>query len=199
MSTSPAKLTPMAIAVLELLHEGPMHPYEMRRLMRERGGHLRLKISAGALYRTVERLTEAGIVEIVETNRDGNRPERTVYALTGKGRDLFATSALDMLAVPAEEYPQYPLAVSVIADLDRDDVISALKSRLLHLENKLASRDVVSNHLTENKTHRMFVLDHEYYVHMWRAEYDWTKRLLDDIETERLTWPEKKPRNDDEQ
>ena len=29
--------TPLALAVLNLLHERPMHPYEMQQLMRERG------------------------------------------------------------------------------------------------------------------------------------------------------------------
>ncbi|WP_026197409.1 PadR family transcriptional regulator [Sciscionella marina] len=186
------KLTPMAIAVLELLHERPMHPYEMRRLLRERGAELRVKISAGALYRTVERLTGDGVLEIVETSRDGNRPERTVYAVTGKGRDLFASSTLDMLAVPAEEYPQFALAIDVIADLEPEAVRAALNMRLMYLDNKLASMSVVDRYTTEGKTHRMFLLDHEYRIHMWRAEREWTRNLLDDLETERLTWPENK-------
>lgn len=185
----PSELTPMGIAILELLHERPMHPYEMRRLLRERGASLRLKISAGALYRTVERLTEQGVLEVVDTNREGNRPERTVYAVTGKGRDLFATSTLDMIANPAEEYPRFPQAVDVLADLNPEDAISALKTRLLHLDNKLASVEITDKHLAEKQTHRMHVLAHEYYAHMWRAEREWVENLINDIETERLTWP----------
>jgi hypothetical protein len=41
-----AKLTPLGIAVLELLHEKPMHPYEMATLMRERYVDTRVNVKA---------------------------------------------------------------------------------------------------------------------------------------------------------
>ena len=40
-----AKLTPLGIAVLELLHEKPMHPYEMAQLMRERYVDTRVNVN----------------------------------------------------------------------------------------------------------------------------------------------------------
>ena len=78
-------LTPLALAILRLLHERPMHPYEMHQLVRDRGTDFVIKVRAGSLYHAVERLAMLGLIAPVETGRDGRRPERTVYAITDAG------------------------------------------------------------------------------------------------------------------
>ena len=71
--------------VLALLGEGDMHPYEMIRLMRLRRDDRLVTITNGTLYHTVGRLERAGLLAEVGVDRDGNRPERTTYALTDGG------------------------------------------------------------------------------------------------------------------
>src|SRR5690242_14900046 len=68
-----------ALTVLCLLRERPMHPYEMQRLIRERHKDEFLDLKRGSLYHAMERLQAAGLVEPMETFREGRRPERTVY------------------------------------------------------------------------------------------------------------------------
>src|SRR3954454_13480761 len=75
-------LTPLALAVLSLLNTEPMHPYEMRQRIRDYGIDHAVKVAPGSLYHTVERLAGQGLIEPVETTREGRRPERTVYAIT---------------------------------------------------------------------------------------------------------------------
>src|SRR5487761_1129824 len=70
--------TPLALTVLSLLGERPMHPYEMQQLIRERHLDFAIKLKGGSIYDTVERLAAAGLVEVKETSRTGRRPERTV-------------------------------------------------------------------------------------------------------------------------
>src|SRR5919201_1249145 len=79
--------TPLALAVLNLLNEAPMHPYEMQTKMRERGHERAIKVKPASVYDTVERLAKLGFVEPVETACEGRRPERTVYRLTPHGAD----------------------------------------------------------------------------------------------------------------
>ena len=83
----PLPRTPVALCVLSLLNERAMHPYEMRSLMRERGHDRAFRIRESSVYDTVARLAERGFIESVEVNREGRRPERTVYAITEAGRD----------------------------------------------------------------------------------------------------------------
>ena len=74
-----------ALTVLCLLREGPLHPYEMQRLIHQRHKDKLLDLRRGSLYHAVAQLQRAGLIESVETRRAGRRPERTVYRLTRAG------------------------------------------------------------------------------------------------------------------
>src|ERR1700687_4243935 len=77
----------LALAVMSLLSQQAMHPYELGRNLREHGDDRSIKFNHGSLYMVVVQLARAGFITEQETSRDGQRPERTVYALTDAGRD----------------------------------------------------------------------------------------------------------------
>ena len=83
--TRPLPRTPVALSVLNLLAERPMHPYEMRVLMRQRHHDRAFQIRESSVYDTVARLADRGLIEPVEVSREGRRPERTVYSITETG------------------------------------------------------------------------------------------------------------------
>src|SRR5262249_7502199 len=101
----------LALAVLLLLGESPMHPYQMHRMLRERRKEDVLDVRPAAIYRLVERLDGAGLIEPLGTSREGKRPERTVYRLTDGGRELSDESLREMRAMPAREDPSCPGAL----------------------------------------------------------------------------------------
>ncbi|WET80489.1 PadR family transcriptional regulator [Amycolatopsis sp. QT-25] len=186
-----AKLTPLAMAVLELLHERPMHPYEMAQLMKERYVSTRVKVKAGSLYHAVDRLAENGFVEVVETQRDGKRPERTVYAMTEAGRDEFVDRAQDMLATPAEEYPEYLSALAAIDELGRETTLTQLRHRVLRLQAAIASDQVVLENLAEeHKLPEIYWLDWSYATARRAFELEWTRKLIEDLESGRIRFQE---------
>ena len=76
----------LALAVLSYLTQGPMHPYELGRTLRDHGDERSIKFNHGSLYMVVQQLERAGFVATQETSREGQRPERTVYAITDAGR-----------------------------------------------------------------------------------------------------------------
>ncbi|MFL6122264.1 PadR family transcriptional regulator [Actinophytocola sp.] len=193
MTRSTAPLTPLAMAVLELLHERDMHPYEMTQLMRERRVDLRVKLRPGSLYHTVERLEGQGIIEVVGTQRQGRRPERTVYALTEAGRDVFVEQARAMLATPAQEYPQYPVALSAANELDQDDALAQLRTRVLALRARIAADQVIIDHRLTRHLPKMYWIEFDFTHHQRQAELAWTERLVEDLESGRIPWPDADP------
>src|SRR5262249_12827128 len=132
----------LALAVLLLLGESPMHPYQMHRMLRERRKEDVLDVRPAAIYRLVERLDGAGLIEPLGTSREGKRPERTVYRLTDEGRELSDEWLREMLAMPAREYPSFPAALSMAGVLPPDAVAQELKRRALAIEGNLARMDV---------------------------------------------------------
>ncbi|MDQ7802886.1 PadR family transcriptional regulator [Amycolatopsis sp. A133] len=180
------KLTPLGIAVLELLHERPMHPYEMAQLMRERYVNMRVNVKAGSLYHTVERLHRHGFIEVVDTQRDGKRPERTVYGMTQTGLDEFNQRARELLGDLAEEFPAYLSGLAVIDELGRETSLIELGHRITRLRAAVAADEAVLLRLAEDGTPPVYWLDWKYKCDQRKFELEWTERLFGDLESGRV-------------
>src|SRR5262245_60377410 len=118
-----------ALTVLCLLHEGPMHPYEMQRLIRQRKKDEFLDLKRGSLYHAIGRLQRAGLIEVVSVSREGRRPERTVYRLTSEGEQERLSWMRELLSNPAHDSTQFFAALSFIALMHPDDVREHLEVR----------------------------------------------------------------------
>src|SRR6516162_10501112 len=96
-----------SLTVLCLLYTRPMHPYEMQRLIREWHKDEFLDLKRGSLYHAIDRLRRAGLIDPVETSREGRRPERTVYRLTEQGQRETLVWLRELLARPVREPGQF--------------------------------------------------------------------------------------------
>ena len=109
------KRSPLALALLALLHESPMHPYKMQRLIKERGKDQVINVEQRAsLYQTINQLLREGLIATWETSRPEGFPERTLYKLTDLGHETTLAWMREMLSTPAQEFPEFPAAVSVL-------------------------------------------------------------------------------------
>src|SRR5579884_466505 len=101
-----------ALTVLCLLRERPMHPYEMQRLIRRRHKDEFLDLKRGSLYHAINRLEKAGLIEVVETSREGRRPERTTYRVNEAGVDVLLEWLREMLSRPSRDPNEFLTAVA---------------------------------------------------------------------------------------
>src|SRR5215831_19269698 len=83
----PGARTLWSLAVLALLRERSMHPYELQRVMHQRHTDELLALKRGSLYHAINQLQRDGLIEPIEISREGRRPERTVYQITPDGED----------------------------------------------------------------------------------------------------------------
>ena len=167
-----------------------MHPYEMKTLMRERGHDSVVRLKGGSVYDTVERLLREGLIETVETSKEGRRPERTVYAINDAGRDELKAWMADLLSKPVNEYPQFTSALAfVVLMADLEEVISLLKLRAAALEAEIAGGDSMLRSMTEDEIPRIFGIELEYTQAMRRAELAWVRQFIDDLRRGDL-WPD---------
>src|SRR5271170_3620348 len=88
------------LAVMALLREAPMHPYQMQKLLRERHKDELLVLKRGSLYHAIHRLERAALIAAVLTGRQGKRPERTTYRITASGRKELLRWLQQMIGVP---------------------------------------------------------------------------------------------------
>ncbi len=180
--------SPLALAILALLYEAPMHPYRMQQLIRERGKDKVINVQRrGSLYQTIGQLERAKLIRVRETIREQNRPDRTIYELTDAGFQTARTWLREILSTPSLEFPEFPAAVSFLPLLPPDDVLrqmeireAALVEQLAAIEDELRSLDGVLP--------RLFLLEEELMRATLVAELQWVRSLIDDLRSEVLTW-----------
>jgi DNA-binding PadR family transcriptional regulator len=185
--TSMSYRSPWALTILSLLDERPMHPYEMRRLVRQRGKAEQVDLRPGSLYRTIERLERAGLLEPVETTREGRFPERTIYRLSEHGQEELYEWMRELLSTPMKDFPQLLGALSVLAILEPDDARVQLEGRVIRLEGEIAALETQGRRL-RGALPRLFMIESEYAIALRKAELGWVADLIEDLRTGRLTW-----------
>jgi DNA-binding PadR family transcriptional regulator len=188
----PLPRTPVALSVLNLLNERPMHPYEMRTLMRERGHDRAFRIRESSVYDTVARLADRGLIEAVEVSREGRRPERTVYAITEAGRDELLDWLWELTSVPASDYPEFAAPLMFIYVLGRDRAIAALSHRAARLEAEISSSGAFTRVMLAEVVNfpRIFGIEEEYAQAMRKAELAWVRATVAELKDGTFPWPE---------
>jgi len=180
--------SPLALAVLTLLHEAPMHPYRMQRLIKDRGKDQVINVEQRAsLYQTIGQLLRAGLITFWENTRQEGFPERTVYKLTDQGHQTAVTWLREMLSTPAQEFPEFPAAVSLLPLLSPEDALRQMELREARLSERIASID------REIQTYaaglpRLFLLESEYMRVLLEAELKWVRQVSADLRSGRLGW-----------
>src|SRR5216684_1810476 len=138
-SNSLPRSSPLALSVLFMLIGGPLHPYEMQRRMKLWGKDQVVNLAQrGSLYKTIERLHQAGLIAVRQTERDQRFPERTVYELTDAGLRVGREWLVDMLSNPRNEFPQFPAALSFVFGLFPDEALAVLDRRATLVRDHLA-------------------------------------------------------------
>jgi DNA-binding PadR family transcriptional regulator len=182
------RLSPLALSALALLAERPMHPYEMYQLMLQRREDRVVKVSAGSLYRAVERLAADGFIAETGVEREGNRPERTVYAITPEGRDAVRSTLEQMLQEFVNEFPEFPVAIGEAHHLPPDRVAHLLEERVARIREFAALIDAGLGHIAAKGVARQYVLDVHYTRAMLAAELDWLEHTIDELRSGHLDW-----------
>jgi DNA-binding PadR family transcriptional regulator len=185
---------PLALAILVLLYERPMHPYEMATTLRERRKESSIKLNYGSLYTVIEQLLRERFIAVREVLKEGKRPEKTVYELRSEGEAELIDWMRELVSSPVKEYPMFEAALSLLPVLPPEKVIDLLAIRIGLLEKTIEEFDEQERICREMKLPRLFSLESEYYKALTLAEYEFSKDLLEDLKRDagklRSTWTE---------
>jgi DNA-binding PadR family transcriptional regulator len=173
----------LALTLLAQLHERPMYPYEMATLLRERGKDQAIKINWGSLYTVVQNLEKNGFIEAVEVVREGRQPERTTYRITAAGRAEVTDWLRELIGEPEREYSRFEAGLSDASNLAPDEVKALLRQRLDALEKENEKNAATLTMIEESgQVPRLFLVESEYHLAMRRAEAEWVRGLLGELE-----------------
>jgi DNA-binding PadR family transcriptional regulator len=179
---------PLALAVLSYLTMKPMHPYELSRTLRDNGDARSIKFNHGSLYMVVQQLAKAGFIAEMETSREGQRPERTVYAITDDGRREAREWLSELIAQPEHEYPHFVAALSLIAALPPDQVVPLLRARLEAVAGQRAEIQGMIDSSLGQGVPRLFLVEEEYRLALLDAESAFVERFITEIGDPEAGW-----------
>ncbi|MFD4429574.1 PadR family transcriptional regulator [Nocardia sp. NPDC058497] len=186
-------MTPLAIAVLALLDERPMHPYEMYQLLIARREDLLVKVRPGSLYHAVARLAVDDMVWAEGTDREGNRPERTTYRIADAGREALRGRIADLLRTPVQEYPIFRIALAEAHTLPREQVVALLGERAEQVSQELTDIEAMIEWTRSNEVPRRYWLVLEYMRATVRADLDWIQQFAAELDSGALEWEQYDP------
>jgi len=176
----------LALALLSLLAQQPMYPYEMAQTLKARGKDNSIKINWGSLYTVVQNLEKYGFIEVDSTEREGRQPERTTYRITEAGQAELRDWMRDLLSVPGEEASGFAAALSEAGGMHPDEIVELLTIRLTRLDAVNAAEQAGLKALAE-RLPRLFLIESEYQLAMRIAEAGWVRGLIGEIVTGTLS------------
>ncbi len=186
--TNITDLSPLALSILELLNERPMHPYELASTMRDRHYDEFVRLNFGSLYHTVEVLERNGWIVPAEREKEGRRPERTVYRLTDSGQKVLLQVVSDTLAQPHREYQHFSAGLMFMHHLDANKAVEDLGKRSVALAALVAKLSHILDELLAQGHARLWLIELEHKIALLQAERDWILKISKEISNGKLEW-----------
>jgi DNA-binding PadR family transcriptional regulator len=182
--------SPLALAILGLLENGPMHPYGIQRLIKRWGKDKVVNVDQRAsLYRMIDRLLKAGLITAGEIDRDERYPERTTYHLTDAGRAATQQWLTEIVSTPRNEFPEFPAALSFLMLETPKAAQTMLEQRRDQLTKRVAELDAeLAMEIEGLEIPRIAMVEIEYLRAITDAELRWVTSILDELRDGSFTW-----------
>ena len=163
----------LELAVLGLLHESPLHGYELRKRVNLLLGWSRL-LSYGSLYPALKRMLRAGwITEVTNPAAGMSRRQRIVYQLSPAGQEFFATQITDA-GPSAWEDENFNMRFAFFSRTNADVRLRILEGRRSRLQERLErARNVAA------ESDRYVTELHRHSIDSMEREVRWLSDLID--------------------
>ena len=106
-----------------------MHGHHLRLQAQEERTQLWTDIAPGALYGSLRRLQREGLIEPIRTEREGNYPERVVYAITTEGHRVLRLVVDDALRTVVDDFDPFDLALAHTGPADEQQLAATIRHR----------------------------------------------------------------------
>ena len=165
----------LELAVLGLLHDSPLHGYELRKRLNLLLGWTRL-LSYGSLYPALKRMLRAGLVtEVAAAPAGVSRRQRIVYQITDAGTEFFAGQITDV-GPSAWEDEDFNMRFAFFSRTDREVRLRILEGRRSRLQERL---DRARANRGPAGTDRYVTELHRHAIESVEREVRWLTDLID--------------------
>ena len=157
-----------------------MHGHQIRLRAEEERTTLWTDMSVGALYGALGRLQREGLIDAVRTEREGNYPERVVYAITEEGKRALFTLIDRTLRHVGNPTDPFDLALVYARPIEEARLSTILQRRIEELRLRVGSmKDQVRANARYIRPVEQLASWHV--IDRLQADIRWHERLLDHL------------------
>ncbi len=166
--------------ILGLLQRyGPQHGYQIKKIVAEQLSDF-TRIKLPTIYYHLEKMQKEGLLA-AGSEKPGNRPEKTVYSVTDKGRKAFQIMLANMLeydyrpTFPADSvfyFSEYLETSTIVESLVT--YLEKLKGTIRHIEDH---RDDTIQHVPDEMQTMVDIVFSHHLLH-YQAELEWAEKSL---------------------
>lgn len=162
-----------------LLRFGPQHGYQIKKLMEEQLEDF-TQIKLPTVYYHLEKMENEGLITAYR-DKQGARPEKTVYQITDSGGDKFKVLLMQTLDMKYRPHFEMDAAFYFSDHLDKKELSEGLRG---HIENLKKSLSIITQHRDETmkyipneyKTSACIIFDH--HIRHYQAELAWAEQSM---------------------
>lgn len=162
-----------------LLRFGPQHGYQIKKLLGEQLEDF-TQIKLPTVYYHLEKMEAAGLIT---ANRDkqGTRPEKTVYRITSTGKDEFQELLHKTLQIKYRPTFDIDGTFYFSDSLECSDLINSLSQHVSNLKNTLHMLEIHRTETLEQIPPRYKISSNiifEHHIQHYQAELAWAEESL---------------------
>lgn len=165
------------LIILGLVSEHPRHGYDILKEISSREIRNNIKVSDVAIYKALVRLEKDGCLNSAP-EKDGKTPERKVFSITPKGKELLSDLVFELLSGKEPVRDEYLVAMEFAGVLPYHELLVCLEKRLESLvkirdglRSKLSVLGDIQSHIYN------LIIEHEIELH--DLEINWLGKLHD--------------------
>jgi DNA-binding PadR family transcriptional regulator len=164
------------LAVLGLLHEGPMHGYELRKRLNLMLGWGRV-LSYGSLYPTLKKMLRATLItEVAAPATTATRRPRITYEVTPAGHEHFQR-LMSEVGPTAWEDDTFDIRFAFFSSTDMEIRLRVLEGRRTRLQERL-DRVQTQLSMTQKEVDRYAAELQRHGVESVEREVEWLSELI---------------------
>lgn len=130
-------MTNAELAILSLIAEKPRHGYDIEQVIEGRGMRDWTEVGFSSIYYLLNKLEKTNLIESQLQQPSGKGPARKVYSITDEGQEAHLMGTLEALSNPQSGSTPFLLGLSNFPAVPREQVIAALNSYAVQLEERL--------------------------------------------------------------
>jgi DNA-binding PadR family transcriptional regulator len=180
------QISRIGLFILGIIADGPTTPYTIDKILNyKRMKNMKVGVPFQTIYGIMYKFNKLGLVSRKRV-KNGNLPDKTIYSITPKGKNLMKESLIYYLNKPPEILTELVLPIMMVGYLDKENAIRVLDEyqRIIGGEIRIGKKmRETSKELNESFTGKIFI---EHILSSLNANRATVRQLIKTMEKEPL-------------